>query len=283
MPRISGRQHYPSGLSVLFTCTLIAMSARFGSCQMSSTPPPVTPPIMAEPRGQTPAYEVATIKPAGANEYAAPLRVFIQGAFGIPVNSIGWVIGPDWISSTRYVIHGKPSEPVQRALQTMTTEGRRKQIQLMNQALLADRFKLKAHFETREMPVYQLILAKDGPKLKENPLSTPGQIAVGASMLRGKAVSMHSLIDGLESVPDIGGRVVLDKTGLSGSYDFVLKWAPFEATAPPSGLSASAPSSDAEGVSLFKAIEEQLGLKLVGTKGPSQVLVIDQIERPSEN
>src|ERR1700733_2766642 len=107
MPHISGSQHYPSGLSVLFTCTLIAMSARFVPCQTSSTPPPVTPPIMAPSRAQTPAYEVATIKPAGANEYAAPLRVFIQGAFGIPVNSIGWVIGPDWINSTRYVIHGK--------------------------------------------------------------------------------------------------------------------------------------------------------------------------------
>lgn len=283
MPHISGRRDHPSGLSFLFACTLIGMSARFVPCQTSSTPPPVTPPIIAAPRGQTPAYEVATIKPAGANENASPLRVFIQGAFGIPVNSIGWVIGPDWINSARYVIHGKPSETVQRALQTMTAEERRKQVQLMNQALLADRFKLRAHFETREMPVYQLIVAKDGPKLEESPLSTPGQIAVGASMLRGKAISMHNLVDGLESVPEIGGRVVVDKTGLSGAYDFVLKWTPFEATAPPSDLSASAPSPGAEGVSLFKAIEEQLGLKLVWTKGPGQVLVIDQIERPTEN
>ena len=281
MPDISGRQDYPSGLSFLFVCTLIAMSARFVPCQTNSTPPPVSPPIMAAPRAQTPAYEVATIKPAEANEYAAPLRVFIQGAFGIPVNSIGWVIGPDWINSTRYVIHGKSSETVQKALQTMTAEERRKQFRLMDQALLADRFKLKAHFETREMPVYLLIVAKDGPKLKENPQSTPGQIGVGASMLRGKAVSMHNLIDGLESVPDIGGRVVLDKTGLSGSYDFVLKWTPFEAMAPSNGLNA--PSPGTEDISLFKAIEEQLGLKLVWTKGPGQVLVIDQIEHPSEN
>jgi bla regulator protein blaR1 len=102
---------------------------------------------------------------------------------------------------------------------------------------------------------------------------------VGASILRGQAVSTHNLIDGLESVPDIGGRVVLDKTGLSGSYDFLLKWTPLEA----SGLSASAPSPDSESVSLFTAIEEQLGLKLVPAKGPGEVLIIDHIERPSEN
>jgi bla regulator protein blaR1 len=94
---------------------------------------------------------------------------------------------------------------------------------------------------------------------------------------------MQRLIEMLESVPDIGGRVVFDKTGLSGNYDFLVKWTPLEATAPPGGLSGIAPSTDSEGVSLFIAMEDQLGLKLVPTKSPGQVLVIDHIERPSAN
>jgi uncharacterized protein (TIGR03435 family) len=187
------------------------------------------------------------------------------------------VIGPDWINSAKYVIHGKASDLTEKSMQTMTRDEKSKQLELMKQALLADRFKLKAHFETREMPLYQLIVTKGGPKLKENPATTLGRAAVGGSIIRGTAVPMHNFIDLLESVPDIGGRMVVDKTGLSGTYDFVLKWTPLETG------SNGAPSSDAESVSLFAAIEEQLGLKLVPTKGPGQVLVIDHIERPSEN
>ena len=82
----------------------------------------------------------------------------------------------------------------------------------------------------------------------------------------------------LECSPDIDGREVVDKTGLTGFYDFSLKWTPMQTTAAPGG----APSPDVEGVSLFTAIEE-LGLKLVPAKGPGQVLVIDHIEKPSEN
>jgi uncharacterized protein (TIGR03435 family) len=230
-----------------------------------------------------PAYEVATIKPPGPNGFAMPLRAYIQGAFGIPVYSVGWVIGPDWINSAKYVIHGKPPDSIEKAMQTMTAEEKRKQVHLMGQSLLADRFKLKAHFETREMPVYQLIVAKDGPKLKEDPDASHAQAAVNSFRFRATALTMQNLIDLLQGEPDIGGRVVVDKTGLSGRYDFNLKWTPLEAAAPSGGASGTAPSPDAEGVSLFTAIEEQLGLRLVPTRGPGQVLVIDHIERPSEN
>jgi bla regulator protein BlaR1 len=123
------------------------------------------------------------------------------------------------------------------------------------------------------MPVYQLIVAKGGPKLKESSDLSQVQIAVGASAIRGKSARMSMFVGALESVPDVGRRVVIDKTGLSGAYDFSLKWTPLE----------SASSTDTEGASLFTAIEEQLGLKLVPVKGPGQVLVIDHIEQPSEN
>jgi bla regulator protein blaR1 len=262
---------------------LIAISGQHAPCQTSSVQPSATSSIAAASPQQMPAYEVATIKAPGVNEFAPPLRVYIQSAFGIPLNSVGWVIGPEWINSTKYVIRGKAPDSVQRAMQTMSVDERRKQVQLMEQSLLADRFKLKAHFETREMPVYQLIVAKDGAKLREDTDASHGQMAVGASAMRGRAVTVRNFIDGLESVPDIGGRVVIDKTELSGNYDFSLKWTPLGATAPSEGASVTASAPDAEGESLFTAIEEQLGLKLVPARGPGQVLVIDHIERPTEN
>jgi uncharacterized protein (TIGR03435 family) len=193
------------------------------------------------------------------------------------------VIGSGWINSAKYVIRGKPTESMQKAMQTMTVEEKRKQVHLMMQGLLADRFHLKAHFETREMPVYELVVAKGGPKLKETTDLMHARVSVGAAAIRGTGVPMHNLIDCLESVPDIGGRVVIDRTGLTGAYDFLLKWTPLQAAAPSDGLSGSAPSPNAEAASLFTAIDEQLGLRLVASKEPGQVLVIDHIERPSAN
>jgi len=211
------------------------------------------------------------------------LRVYIQAAFGISPNTIGWVIGPDWINNTRYVIQAKPPDSIRDAMKTMTPEERTKENRLMMQSLLAGRFQLKAHFETREMPVYELVPANGGSKLKENPDSTKGRIAVGTVVIRGTAAPIHNFIDALESVSDIGGRAVIDKTGLTGTYDLSLKWTALQSAATPGGDGGTASSSDAEGASLFTAIEEQLGLKLVPAKEPGQVLVIDHIEHPSEN
>jgi len=228
---------------------------------------------------QTPAYEVTTVKPFSGNGSGPPLRGYIQSAFGIPPNAIGWVIGPDWINSASYMIQGKAPDSIRDAMQTMTPEERTKEVRAMEQSLLADRFKLKAHFETREMPTYQLVFAKGGSKLKESPDSTKMRAAVGISSINGTALTMRNFTNMLTSEPELGGRLVVDKTGLGGAYDLSLKWAPMQATAP----GGASPSPDADGPSLFTAIEEQLGLKLVPTKGPGQVLVIDHIERPSEN
>jgi bla regulator protein BlaR1 len=195
----------------------------------------------------------------------------------------GWVFGPDWINTTKYVIHGKPPDSIRDAMQSMTAAQRSMEIHLMMQSLLADRFKLKAHFETREMPVYELTIAKGGQKLKENPDASKREAAVGQSMVRGTAVPVQVFADLLESVPDIGRRVIIDKTGLSGTYDFLLKWTPMQAMAPVGGSGGTAPAHESEGVSLFTAVEEQLGLRLVPARGPGQVLVIDHIDRPSEN
>lgn len=278
---VSGHENH-GGLTLLVAGALIAISGRLAPCQTCYVQLSATPPVMASPAQQMPAYEVATIKPWDGKGFAMPLRVYIQMAFGMPPNTIGSVIGPDWINNARYVIQGKPQDSIEIAMQTMTTAERSKENELMQQSLLADRFQLKAHFETREMPLYQLVQAKGGSKLKEDPNPTKRGFAVGASAFRGSA-TIHALIDMLECNADIGGREVIDKTGLTGTYDFSLKWTPLQATATPGGESGSAPSANAEGASLFTAIEEQLGLKLVPIKGPGQVLVIDHIERPSEN
>jgi uncharacterized protein (TIGR03435 family) len=280
--KVTGRINH-HGFSLLVAGIFMASSGPLALCQTSSAPPAATSPVTASPPQQMPAYEVATIKPPGANDYAMPLRQYIQIAFGIPGNSTGWVFGPDWINTAKYAIHGKPPDSIRDAMKTMTPAERGKEEGLMMQALLADRFKLKAHFETKEMPVYELRVAKGGSKLRENPDTGKGMAAVGASMVRGTDVPIHALCNMLESAPDIGGRVVIDKTGLPSTYDFNLKWTQLQPTAPPSGSSGTAPSPDTEGASLFTAIEEQLGLKLVPTKGPGQVLVLDHIERPSEN
>ena len=279
----SGGHENHGGLTILVISTLIAMSSRLVPCQTSSSPSPATPPAVAAPLVQTPAYEVATIKPWDGTGFCSPLRVYIQVAFGISPNTTGWVIGPAWIDSTRYVIRGRTPDSIQNAMQTMTAAERKKEVDLMMQSLLTERFKLKAHFETREMPVYELVPAKGGPKLKKNPDANASRVAVGSSTIKGNAAPMHLFIDMLESLPDIGGRVVIDKTGLTANYDFFLRWTPMDATTATGGGGGTGPPTGGEGASLFTAIEEQLGLKLVWTKGPGQVLVVDHIERPSEN
>jgi uncharacterized protein (TIGR03435 family) len=269
---------------MLLVGALIAISGRFAPCQTNAVPPSVaSTPVKVAPSDQMAAYEVATIKPWDGQGFAMPLRVYIQLAFGIPPNRIGCVIGPDWINSARYVIQAKPPDSIRDAMKPMTTAEAAKEIERMRQSLLADRFQLKAHFETREMPIYQLVLAKGGSKLKENRDSTKSWILPGASAIKANAAPITALIGTLESAPDIGGRAVIDKTGLSGLYDISLKWTPMDATALPGGGSDSTPSTDAEGASLFTAIQDQLGLKLVSAKGPVQVLIVDHIERPSEN
>jgi len=228
-----------------------------------------------------PAYEVATIKPWDGKGFTMPFQAYIQIAFGIPPNRMGSVIGPKWIESARYAIQGKPPESVREALRTMTPQEGAKVMRGMMQSLLADRFGLKAHYEMREMAEYQLVVAKGGSKLKESADQTKRWILPGASVIKGNAMPVGVLAEALEQVPDIGGRPVIDTTGLSGSYDLLLRWTPMDA-APAVGGSGTASLADAEG-SLFTALQEQMGLKLVSAKGPVQVVVIDHIERPTAN
>ena len=114
-------------------------------------------------------------------------------------------------------------------------------------------------------PIFDLVIAKGGPKLHE--VDKPGMLGLGATNLNGRGATIPMLANQLAGRI---GRSVLDKTGLTGYYEFQLKWAPLGAT-------------DSADPDLFAAIQEQLGLKLESSRGPVEVLVIDRAEKPSEN
>ena len=161
------------------------------------------------------------------------------------------------------------------------------QRRLMMQAMLADRFKLKVHHETKELPMYSLVIAKGGFKLKEAdpndtyPNGVKGPDGVGHSgmmmflngVLKAQGVPISNLANSLSLQVH---RLVVDKTGLTGKYDFSLAWTA-DGVTPDNGLGAETWPS------LFTALQEQLGLKLEPTKGMVDTIVVDHVEMPSEN
>jgi len=215
------------------------------------------------------------------------LRRLILSAYGGQDYQISG--DPPWASSDHYDIQARSegNAPVQQM------EGP------MLQVLLEDRFRLKVHHEIRQLPVYELTVAKSGLKMEHSkegscvPYSVdspPPPVAPGAPhpvfcgfpklgidglnrTLDGVGVSMEVLAGDLSrSYASALNRTVLDKTGLTGTFDLHLKWA-IEASAPDSG----------DTTSIFTALQEQLGLKLESAKGPVEVLVLDHVEKPSEN
>ena len=157
----------------------------------------------------------------------------------------------------------------------------------MLQAVLAERFQLKVHREPKQVPIYALVVGKKGAKMKESRNGTSSDAGnVNSHSQRGfrtgQAVQMPTLALMLSRL-DLG-REVVDRTGLTGRYDFTLRCAPTEAMRPViNGQMQPISEEDAALPSIFTALQEQLGLKLEPTKGPIEGLVIDHIEQPSEN
>jgi uncharacterized protein (TIGR03435 family) len=207
--------------------------------------------------------------------------------------------GPDWIDTDRWDIEAKAAEgsaPRRTGPRDVTKPDA---IALMVQSLLEERFKLRAHQETRELPLYNLMVAKAGAKLKLSEDQTPpaslmaagnagrgaaapGDIRLGRTSFEAKAQPLELLASALGAL--YSDRPVVDKTGLKGLYDIRLQWTPEAALAAPvaPGTILTAPASP-QGPSLPVALEEQLGLRLVSDKGPLPVLVIDSVQRPPEN
>jgi uncharacterized protein (TIGR03435 family) len=249
-----------------------------------------------------PEFEAATVKPSQSGGKAGiratpgrlvleslPLRVLITVAYKIRPSLISG--GPSWLDSTLFDIQGKADSPL--GADPMF---------LMLQTLLENRFQLKYHREIKEGPVYELTIAKGDHRLKpptcipydpnhlppqtiaaETPVRYCGRIglggdgthrtldAEGVGMVDSAGLVMQSLTGQLANLLD---RPVIDKTGLTGTFDFHLEWTPDQTTAP---------SDDSAGPSIFTALQQQLGLKLEAARGPVEFLVIDRVEKPSGN
>jgi uncharacterized protein (TIGR03435 family) len=249
------------------------------------------------PAADTPTFEVAAIKPnnTGSGNSSSNTdkglftaeNVTLKGimqyeAYDIsPSRILG---GPKWLESAHFDIRAKVDEATAARLDQLGREERRAQNQAMFQQLLADRFQLKVHWETRQLPVYALVPVKSGVKLKPaDPKQGSGTSSSGnGTVVKFKATGQtltefaHALTS--DAQEDLG-RTVVDQTGIQGKYDFPLNWT---RESDRSSAQSDIGKPDA-GPSLFTAIQEQLGLKLESTKAPVKVLVIDQAELPTDN
>jgi uncharacterized protein (TIGR03435 family) len=205
----------------------------------------------------------------------SPLRNLVLFAY---THQIGDQVsgGPDWAKADQFDVQAKMSEADIVAMQKLKPAEAAARSQLMMQTLLAERFRLMVHSEAGQAPIYELVVAKGGPKMEVAATDASGEQHVGMMFRndRGVArgVSMQSLA-GFLSTPNGGmGRPVIDKTGLSGTYNFTLNssWC----GAPPCGPDYAS--------AMFSALQE-LGLKLQPATGAIEIIVIDHAERPSEN
>jgi uncharacterized protein (TIGR03435 family) len=219
---------------------------------------------------ERPTFEAATIKPSdpdhvGAQMFSpgpgrftamtATLKDLVAWANGVRRFQVSG--GPGWFDSDHYDISAKADGAPNFTI-----------LRPMLRTLLEDRFRLGLHRETRELPVYELVVGKSGPKMRQVDVAGLG-VGTGRGRLSGKGTDIATFAQGLSDQVD---RVVVNRTGLAGFYEFTLTWA-----------ADDAPAGDEPGPSLFAALYEQLGLKLEPAKGPVEVLVIDHVEKPDAN
>lgn len=238
------------------------------------------------------AYDVVSIKPVKTSRMNSgfkespdglvlenqPLCTVIAGAYDVRMDRISGM--PGWVTSDHYDLQAKMGEETAAAFHKLPEDEQKIERWRMLQAALEDRLKLRAHHETKLARTYALVIAKGGSKLKEaNTSGNASKMPAGATMMSmgygvakvaGREVPMSRLADQLGTLVD---GPVKDQTGLTGKYDFTLECTP----------DTSATASEDSTPSIFTALQEQLGLKLEPTKGPVDTLVIDHIERPSEN
>jgi uncharacterized protein (TIGR03435 family) len=195
-----------------------------------------------------------------------PLKKVTLWAYGIPDDREYALVGPDWLTTERFDIQAKfPADTPPQ------------QVRQMTQTLLAERFKLTLHRESRQLPIYALVVGKNGPKI-HTVEDGQGRTTGALGRLEATKIPMQKLADLLARLT---GQQVLDATGLKGVFDFTLEWSPDETQKMPPPDDGAAVGS---GPSIFSALQEQLGLKLEGRKGTVEILVLDHIEKaPTEN
>jgi len=221
-------------------------------------------------------FDVASVKPNRSGENSthighsggtltvtnATLKYCILRAYGV---ADAQVSGPSWLDTERYDIVAKAA-----------ADAANDRHALRLRALLAERFKLAVHRETKEAPVYALVVAKNGPKIKkeESGDAGDGDLESGRGHVTAKAVAMTHLATFLAGPRAALGRVVINQTGLNGAYSFTLEWTPEGADS--RGMDSPPP--------ILTALQEQLGLKVETRKAPVEILFIDHVEKiPTEN
>lgn len=228
-------------------------------------------------RAQSPTFEVATVKlnrsgSGGANfprltngtlaAQNVSLKMMLQSAYGL---SSLRITGPDWLDSDRFDLGGKAPQGVPDT-----------EFMPMLQSLLKERFQLAVHYESREMPVYNLVVAKSGLRILPFDPAHPPPVPPrngAASMIMGSG-TMTQLADQLTGA---AGRPVLNKTGLEGRYGYVFTFSPL-------ALQAASGPADPDPMDVFQSVQQQLGLKLESAKESIEILVVDHAERvPTEN
>ena len=254
-------------------------------------PEPPPPPKMMDAKAK-PEFEVATIKPSKPEERFS-LRVNRSGMLNTTATAVTDLLkfaydlhprqitgGPSWIESEKFDVEGKPDQP---GMPTVD------QMKAMIQKLLADRFGLSFHREQKELSVYAITVAKSGLKIAKeetNPIPVPGFGGPPRTGFNVRNATIKEFADVMQA--QFMDQPVVDQSGLgSQRYNFVLKWTPDPSQRALGGAvdpNQPAPASDAEAPpDLFTAIQQQLGLRLQITKAPVDVLVIDKVEKPSDN
>lgn len=243
----------------------------------------------ATPRPKFDSFDVATIKPIehdakagryilmqGPHRWIAKdynLKLLIAAAYDLNPRTISG--GPDWVESDHVDIQALTPGDV--------APSHDEQMKMLRR-LLTERYQLAFHRESHEYSIYQLEIAKGGPKLKpstaapDEPPKVISTVYPQKIVLPARNVTMHDFVSMMQRA--LLDRPVVDKTGLTGRYDFDLEWAPDETQF---GGEVPVARSDAPSLPLFVAMPQQLGLKLVATRGPVDALIIDRAQKPAEN
>jgi uncharacterized protein (TIGR03435 family) len=236
------------------------------------------------------------ITPDGASFHGAPVRLILEMAFGIDDKHL--LGAPSWTGTKRYDIQAKVSPEDAPRLDKL--KGGERNAMLV--PLLVERFGLKYHHETREFQIYALKVAKGGPRLTKGEPDPAGgfkfpdpdhplkpseehfKVMTTMGHIEADSISMYILADQLTRLNALG-RAVVDKTNITGNYNFTLRWAadPFPLLHDTDGLGSATEKDENTPSSLFTAIQEQLGLKLEPQKDRVDVIVIDHIDPPSPN
>ena len=256
------------GLSFLSTSWLAAQQQTAAASPAVAVTPPLFSVISVKPNKLEDTHPAFNFKPDGLSiRKYAPLWLLVSGYDLVEEKRV--INAPSWMLNEFYDIEAKVDEADVPELAKMTKE---QQLVLLQQ-VFETRFKLKFHYESRDFKIFQLVLAKGGPKSLEPSKYTDSNIkSLGRLHMKYEDISMPELC--LHSLSTEAQALVVDKTGLTGRYDFTLHWSRPDDTA--NGVPSDQPL-------IFTAVQEQLGLRMTPSVAAMKVMVIDHIERPSGN